>query len=60
MSLRLREDNVLRLRFVYEDGDFEDLDSGEVNVILVEECDLNEKKEKLDKLLPIKDVNGGM
>ncbi|XP_041992979.1 DDT domain-containing protein PTM-like isoform X1 [Salvia splendens] len=49
-------------RVNYEDGDFEDLDSGEVKVILVEECDLNgewsEKKEKLDKLLLIKDVNG--
>ncbi|KAG6414656.1 hypothetical protein SASPL_122029 [Salvia splendens] len=43
-------------RVNYEDGDFEDLDSGEVKVIIVEECDLNEKKERLDKLLPIKDM----
>ncbi|KAL0460099.1 UNVERIFIED_CONTAM: DDT domain-containing protein PTM [Sesamum latifolium] len=45
----------------YEDGDFEDLDSGEVKVFLVEDGDLigewSERKEKLDKLLLGKDVN---
>ncbi|XP_020552432.1 DDT domain-containing protein PTM-like [Sesamum indicum] len=45
----------------YEDGDFEDLDSGEVKVFLVEDGDLigewSERKEKLDKTLLGKDVN---
>lgn len=49
-------------RVNYEDGDFEDLDSSEVKVLLVEDCDLigdwSEKKEMLDKLLPVKEVNG--
>lgn len=48
-------------RVNYEDGDFEDLDSGEVKVILVEDCDLigewSEKKAKLDELPPVKGVN---
>lgn len=47
-------------RVNYEDGDFEDLDSGEVKLFLVEDCDLNgewcKKKEKLDELLSLKDV----
>ncbi|KAL0369575.1 UNVERIFIED_CONTAM: DDT domain-containing protein PTM [Sesamum angustifolium] len=45
----------------YEDGDFEDLDSGEVKVFLVEDGELigewSERKEKLDKLLLGKDIN---
>lgn len=49
-------------RINYEDGDFEDLDSGEVKALLVEDCELigdwSEKKEKLDKLLPVKEVIG--
>lgn len=49
-------------RINYEDGDFEDLDSSEVKVLLVEDSELigdwSEKKEKLDKLLPVKEVDG--
>ncbi|KAH6789820.1 hypothetical protein C2S51_004826 [Perilla frutescens var. frutescens] len=48
-------------RINYEDGDFEDLDSGEVKVFLVEDCDMigewSDRKEKLDELLSVKDVN---
>lgn len=49
-------------RINYEDGDFEDLDSGEVKGFLVEDCDMTgewyERKEKLNELLSVKDVNG--
>ncbi|KAG8371210.1 hypothetical protein BUALT_Bualt13G0063600 [Buddleja alternifolia] len=48
-------------RVNYEDGDFEDLESGEVKVVLVEDDDLTgewfERKENLDGLLLSKDAN---
>ncbi|KAL9171363.1 hypothetical protein ABFS82_04G204400 [Erythranthe guttata] len=47
-------------RISYEDGDFEDLDSTEIKVFLVEDCDLvgdlSKRKKKLDVLLSCKDV----
>ncbi|KAL8496450.1 hypothetical protein ACS0TY_020241 [Phlomoides rotata] len=48
-------------RVNYEDGDCEDLDSSEVKLFLVEDCDLigewSESKEKLDTFLLDKNVN---
>ncbi|KAL6510987.1 hypothetical protein OROGR_022111 [Orobanche gracilis] len=48
-------------RVNYEDGDFEDMDSGEVKVFLVEDHNLigewSERKTKLDELLLGEDVN---
>ncbi|KAK4492240.1 hypothetical protein RD792_003041 [Penstemon davidsonii] len=47
-------------RVNYDDGDFEDLDSSEVKVFLIEDEDLigewSERKEKLDELLISKEV----
>lgn len=59
-KIRFYESGLYRIN--YEDGDCEDLDSGEVKVFLVEDCDLigewSDRREKLDKLLLGKDVNG--
>ncbi|CAI9778355.1 unnamed protein product [Fraxinus pennsylvanica] len=53
---------IMETRMNYEDGDYEDLESGELKVLLVADSKLIgewlERKKKLDELLLSKDVKG--